>query len=137
MAIYNSTDYILKIDSTSGGSLAALTPTVDKVDNLAVKNGIIENTPFGATAPTKSANGMHELPPYSVEGEVDTTAGSAWLIIRAWRADKSARTVEHTIGGTSKITHEAYCSECAVIPSVKGNTRFKATIEPTGAITEA
>jgi hypothetical protein len=136
MAIYNSVDYSLKIDATTGGSLALLTPTVDKVGSLAVKNGMIENTPFTATAPTKSPNGMHELPPYDIEGEVDTTAGSAWVICRAWRANAGIRTVEHTIGGTTKITHEAYCSDVSIIPSVKGNTRFKATIEPSGAIVE-
>lgn len=137
MATYNSTNIKFEYDVTSGGALADYTADVDKIGNQPIKNNMKENTPFGTAYPTKSPTGLIVWPPFDVEGEFNDDAAKACMILRGARADKTLRTVKLTFGGTKTISSECYISAFEVIPQVDAVSRFKATIDPSGTVTEA
>lgn len=137
MAGGNSTNVTFEIDITSGGALTDVTAGLDKIGDFAIKNGVIVNTPYGTGAVRKRFTGMVEADQFTVEGEIETTAGGAYMILRGARADKTLRTIKMTYLAGEYVTCEALVVDLKRVAVVGANNRFLATLAPTDTITES
>lgn len=136
MAGGNSTNVTIELDSTAGGSLADYTAQIDKIGDFTIKNGIVTNTPFGTAAVAKAFTGMVEADEIPVEGEVSDSASHVYQILMAARGGAS-RTLKITYLSGEYVSCEVLVTSLSRVANVGAIHRFKATLVPTGAITES
>lgn len=138
MATGNSTNVVIEIDGTAGGSLVDFTSQIDKVGDFNIKNGMVTNTPFGAAAVTKAFTGLVEGDAVTIEGEItDGAAGTGiYKTLKAARGGVS-RTFKLTWATGEYVSCEALVENVRRTANVGAINRFSATLHPTSTITES
>lgn len=135
MAVGNSTTVTVEIDVTTGGALTDYSDEVLNIGDFEITNDQVDDTPFATAAAKYSFTGTYGAGAFPVRCEVDTTAGSLYLVLKAARG--STRSVKIT-----QVTGEYVSCECNVVSfkrinAVKAIGQAEAVFQPTGAITES
>lgn len=135
MAKYGSDDLTIEIDN-SGGTLVDMTSHITEINDVEKEAALEESTPFGAAWATSLASGVKLMAEIEITGFYDDTASTGPdVVIGGGLGD--TRTVAVTWGSTKKTTVEAIIAKYTRIAKVKESTKYKATLQPTGAVTEA
>lgn len=135
MATYGSDDLKIEIDNASG-TLVDMTSHITEINDVELEAALEESTPFGAAWATSLASGVKLMAEIEITGFYDDTAGTGPDDVLGGGLGDT-RTYAHTWGGTKKTTVEAIITKYARIAKVKESTKYKATLTPTGAVTEA
>jgi len=135
MTTYGSDDLTIEIDNSSG-TLVDMTSHITEINEVETEAALEESTPFGAAWATSLFSGVKLMAEIELTGFYDDTASTGPdVVIGGGLGD--TRTVAVTWGGTKKTTVEAIITKYARIAKVKESTKYKATLTPTGAVTEA
>jgi len=135
MAKYGSDDLKIEVDN-SGGTLVDMSAHITEINEFKLEHVIEESTVFGAAWETSLASGVTMSDDVELSGFYDDTATTGPDVIFGGGLG-ATRTLKITWGGTKTSSVEAIISGYERVAKVKESTKYKATLKPTGAVTEA
>lgn len=135
MAKYGSKDIVIKVDSTSGGSLQDMTSYITSFSGLTINQGMIESTPFGAQYAEQLAAGFKTAEDITIGGFYDDTASTGPDAV--FKGVGETRSVEVTWGGSKKSSFESIIKSYSRQPQVGELTKFEVVLTPIQTISEA
>ena len=126
----------IRIDvDNSSGSLVNLSAYIDTFNGITKEALTEEDTVCGDADETHGAVGVAQVQPVTLEGWYDDTASIGPHVIL--NAIGNTRSLKITWGNSKTTIVEAIIQTYARLPARGGSTRFTATLQPTGAVTEA
>jgi hypothetical protein len=134
VAKYGSDDTRIDVDN-SGGTLQNMTAYITEVNGFGVEAVLEESTPFGVAWEESLYSGVKMVADIELTGFYDDTASTGPDVI--FNALGETRTVKITWGSTKTSSVEAIIRKYERIAKVKETTKYKVTLKPTGAVTEA
>ena len=136
MAKYGSDDVVVEYDDV-GGSLVDMSQYVDTMNGIKFNAEMQEGHAFGDSWVEELFTGMKRGEDIVLEGFYDDTATSGPDVVFGMAALGSTRTLEITYGSTKTTTVETV-NKSYERSSQRGQlSRFKVTLSPTGAPSEA
>lgn len=131
MTKYGSVDFIIKIDATDGGSLTDYSQYIDTIAGFKITRLTQESHTAGDAWVEHLWGGVRRGEPFTIEGFYDTTIDATLNGTHA-----VTRSVQLTYGGSKTSDFEAWIQDYERV-FVRGElTRFRATILPSGAVSE-
>jgi len=134
VANYNSSNIQIQLDVSVGGALQDITASITKIGSTKVTDGVVESTPFGVAFPQWLATGLATYADIPIEGFYEDTATTG---MHAVFSPRGVRTFKVTYGGGKYTQSEVLILDYERLPAVGTVTPFKATLRPTGTVTEA
>lgn len=134
MAKYGSINFGFSFGGTD------MTAHIQSVNGFDVESVTEDSQSFGDTWPEVLPTGNKRASDVEVEGLFDDAAGgpSAIFLAALPTAPSTAPSaVVMTWGGTKTSSYNAFCVKFTRIATRNQITRYRATIRPTGAVTEA
>ena len=136
MAKYGSDDFVFKIDVSDAGALQDMSQYVDTIGGFKITRLTQESHTAGDSWVEHLWSGVRRGEDFTVEGFYDDTASTGPdAVFNGTHAE--TRTVEMTYGSTKKSTFEAWIVDYERLFTRGELTRYRATIRPSGAVTEA
>lgn len=139
MAKYGSSSIVIEIDSTEGGTLSDISQYVQTINGVEVEAILQESHSFGDSWFEHLATGMRKMNPVVLGGFYDDTAttgpNAIFINVQDSPAD-ATRTLKITWGGTKTTTVEVWIQKYTRQATRNELTRFEATLQPSGAVTE-
>lgn len=136
MAKYGSDDVTIEYDNV-GGSLVDMSAYVDTINGVKIAAEMQEGHTFGDSWVEQLFTGMKRMDDIVLEGFYDDTATSGPDVVFGSAALGATRTLAVTYGSTKKTTVETV-NKSYERTSQRGQLhRFKVTLSPTGAPSEA
>lgn len=135
MATYGFDDLTVKIDVTVGGALTSLNAYVTEVDAFGIEAVLEDSHTAGDSWVEKLFTGLKQANEFSIKGFYDDTASTgpdAMLV-----GIGEVRSFQFTWGGSKTSDFECIIQKYERMPARGENTKFSATLVPTGAVTEA
>lgn len=136
MAKYTFADGVFKIDATDGGALQDMSQHVDTLGGFKVTRIMEESHTLGDAWVESLFAGIRKGEDFTVEGAYDDTAATGPNATFNG-THTVTRSVEITYGSTKKSTFEAWIVDFERVMARDKVTRYRATIRPTGTVTEA
>lgn len=136
MAKYSFADGVFKIDAADAGALQDMSQYCDIIGGFKISKFVEESHTLGDAWVESLFAGIRKGEDFTVEGFYDDTATTGPNVVFNG-THLVTRSVEITYGGTKKSTFEAWIVDFERVLARDKMTRFKATIRPTGAVTEA
>ena len=139
MAKYGSSSVVIQFDASDGGALQNMSQHVQSINGVSVEKLTEESHTFGDAWFEALQTGISRLSTIVLEGLYDDTAttGPDAIFNIAAIVHAATRTLEVTYGGTKKTTVETWIQKYERMPARGALTRFRVTLQPTGAPTEA
>lgn len=134
MANYNSSNIQIQIDASVGGALQDITASVTSLGGIKVTDGYVESTPYGVSYPEWLATGMKTYSDLPIEFNYEDTVSTG---MHAVFSPRGIRTFKVTIGGGKYVQSEVAILDYERVAQVGKVTHCKATLRPTGTVTEA
>lgn len=137
MSNFGPADLILKFDD-SGGTLRTITPYIMTINGFDVEAVMEETTAFGKSWRESKATGIRMVANIVLGGNFDDTAVDGPDVVFKGVASgpsSATRSFEITYGSTLKSACETTLQKYSRKPG-KQLTKFEATLEPFGAVTE-
>lgn len=140
MAKYGSSSLNIQIDSTEGGTLTDISQHVLSINNVDVEGMTEESHTFGDAWVESLPIGVRKMNDIVLEGFFDDAASTGPNAIFIGVQNSPAnltRTLQLTWGGTKVTTVEVWIAKYERLGTRGNLTRYRATLRPTGAVTEA
>ena len=139
MTQYASNSVVFKVDAADAGSLTDITSYLTELNGVKVDRKTIDANTLGTTAATYLTEPIKSYQAIEVGGFYDDTASvGPEAILNIGRVTHAVtRSFELTIGGSKKISGECWITAWDVTIQANNYHTFKATLQPTGTITEA
>lgn len=134
MAKYGSNSIVIEVDNASN-SLVDLSQYITAINGVSKEVLTEESTTFGDTWEEHLSAVIKRMEPIELDGFYDDTATTGPHVILDSLGD--TRTFKITWGGSKTTSVETILKKYQRMAQVKGLTKFKATLQPTGAPTEA
>ena len=134
MAKYGTSDFILSFGGT------AMTAHTQSVNGFDVESNMEDSQSFGVSWAATLATGTKKASDLEVEGFYDDAAGGPSAVYLAALPTGPATATSAVIitwGSTKTSSFAAYCVKFSRMATRNQITRYKATIRPSGAVTEA
>ena len=139
MAKYGSVNAKVEFDLV-GGTLQDMSLYITSVGGIEIEALTEESTPFTTAWATALATGNFKMADVELEGYYDDTATTGPDVVFNVLSNGPAavtRTLKITYGSTKTTSVETLIVKYARTLARNGITKFKVTLRPTGAITEA
>lgn len=137
MANYGWPDLEITVDPTDGGSPISIKGHVREITIGKRVRLSEENTVVGSTWEAHLLTAIRKMEPITVGGVYDDGASPAPKSIFGTSTHAVTRSVQITLGGSNTIAFEAWFLDWDTPTPGKGKIQWKATIQPTGTVTEA
>lgn len=139
---HSSSEWTVTFDSTPGGSGVAITNHVLSIGELAIESIQQLTHALGDSWEESTPTGIRRVPPIEIEGYFDDTATTGpHTVVRVTDDDidpnGSTRTLSIVVGNSKTFSGETRLAAYKVLGQNGNLTKFKATIQPTGAFTWA
>jgi hypothetical protein len=134
MATYGFDDLTLQIDSIVGGSLTSLNAYVTEVDAFEIEASLEDGHTAGDSWVERLFTGLKDAKEFSITGFYDDTASTGPNAMLIGIGD--IRSFQFTWGAAKTSAFECVIQKYARSPKKGELTKFKATLAPTGAVTE-
>ncbi len=135
MAKHGSNSFAFSFGGTN------MTAHIQSINSFDVESIMEDSKSLGDAWAEVLATGAQQVSsPVEVEGLYDDAAGGPDAVFRAARPtgpSSSSSEVIITWGGSKTSTFQAFCTKFSRMVTKNNITRYKATITPTGAVTEA
>jgi hypothetical protein len=140
MAKSTPADIVIEYDN-AGGALVDISQYVQTINGIEIE-GILEEThTFGDSWEESLPVGIGKTGQIEIGGVYDDTGATGPDALFAGRIPEtpasSTRTFKMTYVGAKTTSVETYLSKYTRNPDKNGLTKWKATLQPTGAVTEA
>lgn len=142
----NSIPSEIKVEfDNAAGALQDITQYVLTLGDFSVEQGLEEKHPFGKSWEESLPFGVGKVAPFDIGGLYDDAANGPDAVFAISTPDTPAtangsRTLKvtwKTTGGTKSSSVETYRQNYKRNTDRNGITKYAATVQPTGAITEA
>lgn len=139
MAKYGSNSVVIKLDSTDGGSLVDISQYVLGINGVSIEKLVEESHTFGDAWFEALQTGLSKMDDVELDLFYDDTAstGPDAILNIGTITHAATRTLEITYGSTKKSTVETWITKYQRLPKRGELTKAKATLKPTGSVTEA
>ena len=134
MAKYGAKDYSMTFGGTN------MTAHIQSVNGFDVESIMEDSKSLGDTWAESLATGDMQASDREFEGMYDDAAGgpsAVFLAALPTGPSTAASAVVETWGGTKTSSYNAFCVKFSRQVTKNNITRYKATVRPTGAVTEA
>ncbi|MGE3276721.1 MAG: hypothetical protein AB7O67_16540 [Vicinamibacterales bacterium] len=137
MAKYGSNTVQISIDD-SGGTARDLSAHILSINGVMLEAVMEESHGYNKAWAEALATGLKRMEPVEVEGLYDdgTNGPHAVLGTLASGPESATRTITFTWGGGYATAVEVHISKYGRVPPRGGITRYRATLTPTGTVTE-
>lgn len=139
MAKYGSGSVTINIDD-SGGTARDLSAHILSINGVLIESVMEESHGYNKSWAESLATGLYRVEPVEIEGFYDdtsTTGPHAVLGTTASGPSSSTRTITFGWGGGKTTAFETHVQKYGRLPNRGQITRYKATLMPTGTVTEA
>ena len=139
MAKYGAANTKVEFDLV-GGTLQDMSPYVTSINGVDIEAITEESTPFTQAWAQALATGNFKMADVELEGYYDDTATTGPDVVFNVLASGPAavtRTLKVTYGSTKCTSVETLIVKYVRAPARNSITKFKVTLRPTGAVTEA
>lgn len=133
-----SASVTVQIDDGPGGTLRTITPYVDSIGGITVKQIQADITAFGDAWKRMTSVGVGEVAPIKIAGKFDDTATvGPHIVFKTPDASVggSTRTLVIGVGNSNTYTCEVLLESYSVMPKNKDLTQYEANVVPTGTPT--
>lgn len=139
MAKYGSDQLKVEIDGSDGGSLTDISQYVLGINGVTIEKLTEESHTFGDAWFEALQTGLKRMEDVDLDLFYDDTAstGPDAILNIASVTHAATRTLKITYGGTKTTTVETWITKYQRLPKRGELTKAKATLKPTGSVTEA
>ena len=142
MSKHGSTEVVISIEDSPGGTLRVITPYVDTISGMGTESITQQTNPFGSTSEGNSPVGMTKSPDLVLGGLLDDTAlVGSWTVLKPVAGDKAVSSVGRlvTVVPATGLSWSGHYHLIKTDPKVTNGklTGYETTLRPADPFTGA